>query len=443
MTDQGTKRRGNRYQHWAFPAVAVVAAMATACGTTGNSAKTVAQPKGQLSFAIFQPFSGPDASYSTPQVAACLAATQAISRAGGILGDKDLKCVPEDTRGDPADAVPAAEKMLAATPGLVGVDGPTSDEASATVPLINKGHVPMFSDTGQSQFDRTAYNYFYRIVPPDADVGYAMAIYARKHGYTRAADVFGSDIASQTAEPTVTSGFKKLGGHIVATENMALDQSSYATAAAKVVAAHPQVIFTETDPQTAATFFTELRQINHGKMIPFIGTDGTVEPPYFSALSSALGSSAFNTNYTGTEPYAALSGQAYQAWSSALTAAGSNTAMPKPLSKWRQDTFAMMGWDAFNLMALAMEEAKTTTPSAYNPYIRKVASGGPGAIVVHSFAQGSKLLSEGKKIQYVGALGPIAFDKYRNSPGGFEQINANRQKIIGTESAAQITKLAG
>src|SRR5713101_8248113 len=106
-----------------------------------------------------------------------------INANGGVLGHQ-LNCVQEDTRGDPADAVPAAQKMMATETSLIGVLGPSSDEALATAPLLNQGHVPMFVDTGQAAFDRTTDAYFWRITPADDVKGYALALWAHKAGYT-------------------------------------------------------------------------------------------------------------------------------------------------------------------------------------------------------------------------------------------------------------------
>ena len=46
----------------------------------------------------------------------------------------------------------AVDKMLATTSGLVGVLGPSSDEASAVVPILNSASIPMFPVTGQPSF---------------------------------------------------------------------------------------------------------------------------------------------------------------------------------------------------------------------------------------------------------------------------------------------------
>src|SRR6516165_2468309 len=122
-----------------------------ACGShssTGGSSGT-----GPLTFAVFNPFSGPDASFGPEELAGCIPAAAAIEAAGGIIKHKTVTCKAVDSRGDPADAVPAAESLIATTGGLMGVIGPSSDEATATVPLFNRAGIPMVGNTGQAAFD--------------------------------------------------------------------------------------------------------------------------------------------------------------------------------------------------------------------------------------------------------------------------------------------------
>ncbi len=199
----------------AIPAAVPLLLLLPACASHRSAGGGGASGTGALTFAVFNPFSGSSASFGPEQLAGCIPAAAAITAAGGILGHKTVTCKTADSRGDPADAVPAAEQLISTTTSLVGVLGPSSDEASATVPLFNRAHIPMFADTGQAVFNHSSFPYFYRITPPDNAVGYAMAVYAHQKGYPTAAAVFGNDISSQGSLPTVVSGFKKLGGKIV------------------------------------------------------------------------------------------------------------------------------------------------------------------------------------------------------------------------------------
>ena len=58
-----------------------------------------------------------------------------------------------DTRGDPADAVPAVRQMYASTSNLALVIGCTSDEAASVVPIFTANKTVSFCMTGQSEFD--------------------------------------------------------------------------------------------------------------------------------------------------------------------------------------------------------------------------------------------------------------------------------------------------
>ena len=251
----------------------------------GAGAASSHKPKGSsLVFAEFNPFSGPDAAFGPEMVVACDAAVLLINQDGGILGHPGT-CKGFDTHGDPADAVPAAEQMIATTSGLAGVIGPSSDEALATVPILNRADVPMFADTGQAAFDKTTDTYFWRVSPADDVKGYAMAIWAHKKGYTRAAVVFGNDVGSQSNVPTLVHAFELLGGKVVSNLRVALDATSYRTEIESMLATHPQVIFTEEDPATAATFLSELASLDHSKLLPVVGSEVTLEAPWIQAVS--------------------------------------------------------------------------------------------------------------------------------------------------------------
>jgi branched-chain amino acid transport system substrate-binding protein len=191
---------------------------------------------------------------------------------------------------------------------------------------------------------------------------------------------------------------------------------------------------TEADPQTSGTYMAELRQLY--KVIPIIGTNGTNQPPWFKAVGGAIGHADLAKYYAGAQPYAPVTGAPYQEWRKELAVVASKVS--QPVTQWEQDSYAMAAWDSINLIALAAQEAKSTNPVVFNPYIVRIASRTPGAVVVHSFAQGKAALAAGKKIQYVGAVGEITFDQYRNSPGLFEIVKSDGHTAIITYTANQV-----
>jgi ABC-type branched-subunit amino acid transport system substrate-binding protein len=409
-----------------------------ACASSGGAKSQTGKT---LTVVDFNPFTGPDASFGPEMVAGCEPAVRAINAAGGVLNNK-LRCLSVDTRGDPADAVTGATRMLATTSNIFGVLGPSADEADATAPLIDQAKVPMFADTGQASFDQTKLQHFWRITPADDVKGYAMAIYAVKRGYLRGAAVFGNDISSQSNLPSLKAGFKQLGGDMVITEQLALNQTSYRTEVQRVAAAHPQVIFTEASAQADATFMSELKELTGG-LIPIIGTEATLQPQWFTSVSGAIGKDNLTGVYVGEQPYAPPSGPSWEAFNTALLASGA--AVPKP-EQWSTDPYTMTYYDAVNVMALAAVASKSTVPAVFNASILDVTKPAPGSTVVHTYAEGLAALKAGKKISYLGAGGVIDFNQWHNSTGGFEIAAYNADgtlKLVGSVTADQIAPLFG
>jgi ABC-type branched-subunit amino acid transport system substrate-binding protein len=393
---------------------------------------------GSLVVATFAPYSGPDASYGPEEASGMIAAMVDINAHGGVLGHK-FAWANVDDRGDPADAVPAADKLIASTPNLVGIMGPDSNEASATIPIFNRARIPMNVGAGQSLFDKTSYQYFWRNTPPDAAVGYAMAYYAaRVRHCTTAAAVYATDVASQGAGPASVHGFTYLGGKITASIALAPGQPSYQTEAAQVAAAHACVVFTEEDAPTGATFFKELLQL--GGLSPVIGTSGTIVPGWLTAMKGALGASTFAKDYAGLTfgaPDPAIT-PAYHLYQADIHAAAKD--VEAPASQWLNDPYGMSTWDAMNEYALAMLMARSVSPPVFNHYIYTVTQPSPGAVIVHDFAQGAAALAAHKKIEYVGALGESPYNTYHNGFGTFDVQNA-AGTVTGTVPARAILPL--
>src|SRR5260370_5272331 len=431
-----TSRRSRRTSARALVAAAAVLAV-SATAACSSSAQPGAAKNTTLTVVTFNPFTGPDASFGPEQLAGCQAAATAINAAGGVLTDK-AACTSVDTRGDPADAVTGGAKMLASTSHLSAVLGPSSDESDATAPLINAAKVPMFADTGEGSFDHTKLQYFWRMPPADDVLGYAMALYAKQKGYLRAAAVFGDDISSQASVPTLLKGYSGLGGHMVINQKIALGQTSYQPEVEQLIAAKPQVIFTEASPQANATYLAELQQLGH--LIPVIGSEPTIQPAWLTAVAGAIGKPALSKYFVAESPYAPPSGAGWQVYNKDLLASAS---VPKP-AQWSTDSYTMTAYDGVIVSALAATAVKSTSPAVWNASIPAVTTASPGAVKVHSYADGLAALHAGKKIDYVVAAGVIAFNQWHNSTGGFE-IAAYQPSgdlaLVDSITAAQLAPL--
>jgi branched-chain amino acid transport system substrate-binding protein len=223
---------------------------------------------------------------------------------------------------------------------------------------------------------------------------------------------------------------------MVVNQKITLGQTSYQSQVQQLIAAKPQVIFTETSPQANATYLAELQQLGH--LIPVIGTDVTIQPSWFNQMAESIGKPAVTKYFVAESPYAPPSGPGWQAYNKDLSASSS---VPKP-AQWSTDSYSMSYYDSILLMALAATATKSTSPSVWNASIPSLTT--PGAMEVHTYAEGLAALKAGKKIDYVGATGIIAFNQWHNSGGGFEigaydsQGNLN---LVDQISAAQLAPL--
>jgi ABC-type branched-subunit amino acid transport system substrate-binding protein len=430
-------------------AVMAAALVLAACssggsGTASSSASPAAGAK--LTVADVAPFSGPDAALGPTYLASCYGATSAINAAGGVLGHM-LTCKSVDTRGDPADAVPAVNQMFASTPSLALVIGCTSDEAASVAPIINSHKMAMFCMTGQSEFDHAHFPYFYRLVPPDLEESYAMTVIAKQLGYKRIALAFGNDIGSQTFIQPAIAALKKAGITMTTNQSLDLKATTFRTEAAAIVQSHPDAIMTEALGAADPTLFSEIRQLNSGKIIPIIGTSAAISPAFFKASAAAVGASQFASNFHADNLVVESSGPAFQAFSKALLSQQGK--VPGATGNFTTYLSAPGGvhlYDGMNLAALAMIMSKSTSPSVYGPDIIKIGDGVAGATVCYSFAQCAPLVKAGKAVRYEGPGGPTSFDSFHDSTGIFQvdtYTPSGQVKVIGNIAPVQLRALAG
>jgi ABC-type branched-subunit amino acid transport system substrate-binding protein len=398
------------------PALGAVLLLA-ACGG-GSTSTGSGLGSGALLVGVIAPFTGVDAGLGPAYYAACLPATLSINNNGGI-GGRQVSCQKFDTRGEPADAVPAANQMIASNTNLMAVVGCTSDEASTVVPIIDRAHISMYCMTGQSEFNKTTLKYFHRLVPADVYDAYAMvgsALYGPGHSpYKKAALVFGNDIGSQAFVQPATNAFTKLGGSIAINQPITLGASSYRTEVAAMLATKPDVILTEA-LGSAGTYLKEVKTQNGGQMIPFLGTSATIDPVWFQQVRDAIGINDFLKYYGGVDLGYTFSGAAYDEFLTNLTASASQFA-DAPKYKQRGSTLHL--YDGILMTALAMVATNSADPTVYNPKIIEIGNGTTGATVVNTYKDGVAALKAGKSIRFVGAGGENQFNQYNNSQSGY------------------------
>lgn len=410
-----------------------------ACGE-GNTGTTVPTQTGPLNIGVIAPFTGPAAEFGTLLSAPCLAATDLINAAGGIMNHQ-VSCQSIDDTGDPADAVPNVTKAIATSSNLDMAIGLESNTAATTVPVVNRAEIPFFTTNGLVAFTKNSYPYYYRMTPGDDANGAAFAVWAVQQGYKKVAVVFQNGIGSEGNLPGLQSAMPKLGGNIVINKTIPADAASYSAEVASVIAANPDVLIWSADPQTTATFMSNYKQLNNGNLPPMVTATDSLTPDFFNAVKSAVGVDYLTNKIWLVGSYFDQTTPAFNTYKNALLADSKTHDIAPVLSTVGPPAGA---YDGINIMALAMIIAKTTVGSYYNQYILQIVQPKSGATVVNNFADGAKALAAGKTIQYIGVLGQPTFDQYHNSAGEFDANKFNSDgsaNQVGTISGAQVIKL--
>ena len=410
------------------PAAACAAAVvlaACASSSSSSSSGNGTTSSGPITYGVLSCFTGRLASLGQAMLQGSQVAAAEINAAGGVLGRK-LQLTTGDTSCDVADGVTATNQML--TKNISGVIGPETQEINGIEPILDANHIVDEFQGGDTARDHQTDPYFFRDSPSDSQLGVAMSLYGHQQGYTKAVMLFYSDPAAQTFLKPVSETFTKLGGTILKTIIVTPDQTSYLSQVREAIAAHPQVIFTQEDPPTAAVLFREFGQLGGGS-IPWIGTDVTSGSDFLKAITYPVAhnvlTSVYGTSVTGTanSAFITLFNQLFPSQKAAGPLANANYA-----------------YDAVISLALADDFAKTTNGTTVAHDMTKVTN--PPGTACYTYASCLALVKAGTKINYEGASGDLDYNQYNNTFGPYGAFKANPAGLEQQVTVMSATALA-
>jgi branched-chain amino acid transport system substrate-binding protein len=385
-------------------------------GSSGGNIKV--DGAGHVSYGVLSCFTGTLAVLGQAMLQGSQVAQKVINDAGGVLG-KQLDLSHADTQCDEADAVPAVRQLLASN-NASGIIGPETQEIAAVAPIVSAAKIPTEFQGGSTAFDKNANQYLWRDSPSDSQLGVAMALYAHQKGYKTAALLFSSDIAQQTIPKPITATWQKFGNTIVSNVTVAPNQTSYRTQVQSIISAHPDVIFTQLDPQTAAVMFQNFKELDN-LAIPIVGTDVTSGNDYLKAITYSIAHdhliSVYGTNATGAAADNFAKQFAAQNGASAQPIAGANYA-----------------YDAVLSLALAMDKAGTTDGPAVIAAMKSVTN--PPGTPCDTYAACLAGIKAGTKIKMDGSSGDLIFNSFNNVFGPYGAFQADAG--TGAENQVQL-----
>jgi ABC-type branched-subunit amino acid transport system substrate-binding protein len=400
-------------------------ALLAACGSSGSSSSAGSSGlSGTVTFGVLHPFTGAYASVGEASLQGVTVAASEINANGGILGHK-LQIVHADTLGDPVDAVPAAEHMIASSHPSA-IIGPGGLEIGSIQRILDANKIPFEFEGGDTAFDNTKDPMLWRDSPSDLQEGVAMALYALQHGYKRAAFMMSSITTAQDFIPYIQGAYKAGGGQIVANVTMTPGLTSYRSEVLKVAQAKAQVIFSQIEPPTAAVMTQNFKEIDN-LAIPIVASDTSAAAEWIKAVTPAVANKAIVSaeGATATSPASAVFMKYFK----------QDFKGQQPLAS------ATYSYDATMALALAMTKAHSTTGPAFAKDIPLVTTA-PGT-VVYDYKTALADIKAGKKINYDGASGSMDYNQFHNVFGPYQLVKANLsgvEQVVGTVSAAALEK---
>lgn len=325
-----------------------------------------------------------------------------LNSAGGVNGCT-VKLSLLDDQTSPSVGVDAAKRLVDVqrVPAIIGALSSgisaailTSVTAPSKVVLISPSSTsPTFTQLAeQGKTD----GYWFRTCPSDALQGVAMAEVAHNAGLQKVAVLYLNNAYGQGLSAAFAASFKRLGGTVTEDVTYNPSQPSYQAEVTKALNPRPEAVFLIGYPGDGTTVMREW--IAAGGPQVLLAPDGLESQSFVDDVGAQ-----YLKDVHGTAPgsTATPSLKTFQAEYNAKF----GTAPQVP--------YLTTAYDAAVLVGLAMEEAKADTGTAIRDAIRKVTD--PNGEKIYAGAaelrKARELLSQGKAIQYIGAAGPLQFDK--------------------------------
>lgn len=246
---------------------------------------------------LISSLSGPVAVYGQTTYNGIKLAVEQLNAAGGINGNK-IELIVEDDKGDPAEAVTAAKRLISEK-NVVALLGPIiSTTCLAVAPIAQQNGVPMLTPTGTNIKITEAGDYIARTCFIDPFQGGVMATFGIDTLKAKTAVIIkdvNSDYSEGLAEEFVKV-FEKKGGKVLDTLAYATNDVDYSSQLTKVKAENPDVIFVPGYYNEVALLVKQARDLQI--KATFLGGDGWDNGKLFEVAGTAVTGSFVSSHFS-------------------------------------------------------------------------------------------------------------------------------------------------
>lgn len=345
-----------------------------------------------------------------------------LNEAGGVAGCR-LALDLRDAQSQGSVAVDQARQLvdLRRVPAIIGgiissVSLPILTSVTAQAGVVQISPASSSPTLTRIAAEGKSGGIFFRTITSDALQGTAAAKYAIDQGLKELAIIHVNNDFGVNMVAEFRRAYEALGGKISNSVPYNPSQPSYAPEVTNAMRGNPPALYLVSYPGDGTSIArTWLQQ---GGAQTFLLNDGMNSADFIRDvgprfLNNAFGTSSGTVRTPSTEYFA----RAYPAMSGGFDAGA---------------PAADRAYDAAAILGLAIAKAGKAESTAIKDAIREVT--GPGGETIHAgaaeFRKALQLLREGKRISYVGVIGPVAFDQYGDITGPFRKWRIQEGNIV-------------
>lgn len=275
--------------------VLVLAAMLlSGCAGEGSESQVAGEGAGESQAgsdgAVKVAFIGPlTGSGSADLILASKGAQLAVDQrnaAGGVCGGRTVELVLEDDKADPKEAANVATKLTGDGDVLAVAHGWNSSAVLAAAPIFNEAGLSQVDYYGVAPSIREAGPYTFRVIPTGELMAQYIADWVVKvDGHLRVASFYENTDYGKSLYDVFSAEIEALGGEIVASEAVLMDQKDFSAVIVKFKAAEPDAVVMFGQYEAAA--FWQIQSPDVGFSAPLYGSDGIFAPELINLAGEA------------------------------------------------------------------------------------------------------------------------------------------------------------
>jgi branched-chain amino acid transport system substrate-binding protein len=379
----------------------------------GAPALVSAQSKEPIPIGTLCPLTGAGGSYGADMQRAVVAVVERINKAGGISG-RPIQLFNEDDQTNAEAGVRAARKLIDVNRVVAIVSTWASAVTLAVKPLCVEAKVFLIGVSGADAVTQGDHKGYVARTQPNTNLqGRMYAKFAvTKKEWKRVAYLALQTPYARSFGEAFTAVVKAAGATI--TDDLVYEDKkpSYRSEVTRVLATNPDLIMLGGYTPDSVVMVKELYKAGYKGAV--LGPSFAINAKFVEGVGADVAEGIWNMDRAPL-----FDSLAYKEFSAAVPRAD-------------QSPYAPQAWDQMTLVALALALGRgDASGTVIKDNLRNVSN--PPGTVVYSFAEGAKLLGEGKKINYEGASGSCDFDAIGDilsAPFSVQQVRKGKSELV-------------